>query len=133
MRGRATRNDRLLAERCGGRTGTVELFMSSSIFSLSLLAVSADGAAIRAIWVVALALVALAAIDRMKPATPRRPVVVRVDNKPTPLYREPENEQKWRSLAKLSGGALVLGALIACIIGFMLAIALDVVGGLLQA
>ena len=127
------RNERLLAERCGGGTGTVGLFMSSSIFSLSLLGVSADGAGIRAIWVVALALVALAAVDRMKPATPRRPVVVRVDNKPTPLYREPENEQKWRSLAKLSGGALVLGALIACIVGFMLAIALDVVGGLLQA
>jgi hypothetical protein len=36
-------------------------------------------------------------------------------------------------LVKLSGGALILGALIACIVGFMVAIALDVVGGLLQA
>jgi hypothetical protein len=127
------RRDGFLEERCGGGRGTIGVFMSASIFSLSQIAVSADGAAVRAIWVVALALVALAAIDRMKPATPRRPAVVRVDNKPTPLYREPENEQKWRSLAKLSGGAVVLGALIACIIGFMLAIALDVVGGLLQA
>lgn len=133
MSGKAICRGRLVAERCGGGRGTIGLFMNSSIFSLSQLAVSADGVAIRAIWVVALALIALAAIDRMKPATPRRPVVVRVDNKPTPLYREPENEQKWRSLAKLSGGALVLGALIACIVGFMLAIILDVVGGLLQA
>ncbi len=133
MRGSATRKDRTLAERCGGGRGTIGVFMDASIFSLSLVAVSADGAAIRAIWVVALALIALAAVDRMKPATPRRPAVVRVDNKPTPLYREPENEQKWRSLAKLSGGALILGALVACIVGFLVAIALDVVGGLLQA
>ena len=133
IRGNAIRNPRIDAGRRGGAGGTIVLFMSASIFLSSIFAITATGAGARAVWVVALAFLALAFIDRMKPATPRRTAVVRVDNKPTPLYREPENEQKWRSLAKLSGGALILGALIACIVGFMVAIALDVVGGLLQA
>jgi hypothetical protein len=107
--------------------------MSTSILSSSLFAITATGAGARAVWVVALALVALAFIDRMKPATPRRTAVVRVDNKPTPLYTEPEREQKWKTLANLSGGAIVLGALIACILGFLFTIAFEFVGGLLRA
>ncbi|CAB4599554.1 unannotated protein [freshwater metagenome] len=94
---------------------------------------SATGTAIRAVWIIAFAVIALAFVDRMKPATPRRPIVVRVDNKPAPLYREPTPDQKWRSLGKLSGGALLLGTLLACVLGFMLAIALQLVGGLLRA
>ena len=81
----------------------------------------------------ALALVALGAIDRMKPATPRRPIPVRVDNKPTPLYKEPEREQRRRALLQLSSGAVILGALIASLAGFLLAILLEVLGGLLRA
>ena len=94
---------------------------------------SSTGVALRALWVVALALVALAAIDRMKPATPRRPIPVRVDNKPTPLYKEPERHQRLRALMQLSGGAVILGALLATLAGFLFAIVLEVVGGLLRA
>jgi len=88
---------------------------------------------VRAVWVVALALLALWIVDRMKPATPRRPIPVRVDNKLTPLYREPEQHERRKAIFNLSAGALVLGALVACIIGFMLTIALELVGGLLKA
>lgn len=94
---------------------------------------SATDIALRALLVVALALIALGALDRMKPATPRRPIPVRVDNKPTPLYKEPEREQRRRALLQLSGGAVILGALVASIAGFLFAILLEVVGGLLRA
>ena len=93
---------------------------------------TAAGAASRALWVVALALIALAAIDRMKPSSPRR-AVVRVDNKPTPLYQEPDQQQRRRAITNLSAGAVILGALIACIVGFFFTIVLEVVGGLLRA
>jgi hypothetical protein len=107
--------------------------MSSSFISQSLLSISATGTGVRAVWVMALALLALWIIDRMKPATPRRPIPVRVDNKLTPLYREPDQQQRRKAIFNLSAGAIVLGALIACIVGFMLTIALELVGGLLRA
>lgn len=109
------------------------MFMTELLVPLSLVSMTASGAALRAIWIIALAAAALAAIDRMKPATPRRPIAVRVDQKPTPLYREPDRNHRIRALLQLSGGALVLGALIACITGFMVAVALEFVGGLLRS
>ncbi len=133
IRGRANPSPRNGAGRRGGTGGTIMLFMSTSILSSSVFAITATGAGARAVWVVALAFIALAFIDRMKPATPRRTAVVRVDNKPTPLYAEPERDQKWKSLASLSGGAIVLGALLACILGFLFTIAFEFVGGLLRA
>lgn len=117
----------------GGGRGTLSLFMSSSFISQSLLSVSTTGTAVRAVWVVALALLALWIVDRMKPATPRRPIPVRVDNKLTPIYREPDQHQRRKAIFNLSAGAIILGALIACIVGFMLTIALELVGGLLKA
>ena len=133
MRGKATRKVRMSAGAEGGGRGTLSSFMSSSVISLSLLSASTTGTAVRAVWVVALALLALWIVDRMKPATPRRPIPVRVDNKLTPLYREPEQHERRKAIFNLSAGALVLGALVACIIGFMLTIALELVGGLLKA
>ena len=94
---------------------------------------SATGTAVRAVWIIAFAVIALAFVDRMKPATPRRPIVVRVDNKPAPLYREPSPDQRWRSFGKLTAGSVLLGTLLACVLGFMFAIALQLVGGLLRA
>lgn len=91
---------------------------------------SSTGTAIRAGWAIALALVALWFIDRLKPATPRKPIPVRVDQKPTPLYQEPDRQQRRQAIARLTGGAVILGALIACVVGFAVAIALDVLGGL---
>lgn len=131
--GRANPNPRIGAGRRGGTGGTIALSMSTSILSSSVFAITATGAGVRAVWVMALALVALAFIDRMKPATPRRRAVVRVDNKPTPLYTEPERDQKWKAVANLSGGAIFFSALLACILGFLFTIAFEFVGGLLRA
>lgn len=117
----------------GGGRGTLSSFMSSSFISLSLLSASTSGTAVRAVWVLALALLALWIVDRMKPAMPRRPIPVRVDNKLTPLYREPDQQERRKAIFNLSAGALILGALVACVIGFMLTIALELVGGLLKA
>ena len=113
--------------------GTLEVFMFALVVSRSVLATSATGTAVRAIWVIAFALVALAIADRMKPATPKRTIAVRVDNKRAPLYKEPDQQHKRRALTQLSLGALFIGALIACLFGLVLTILFEVVGGLLQA
>lgn len=68
----------------------------------------------------------------MKPATSRRPAVVRVDNKPTPLYREPLPDQRARAFGKLSLSAVITGVVLACLIGFAVAFALGAVSGLLS-
>jgi hypothetical protein len=133
IRGKATRKVRMSAGADGGGRGTLSSFMSSSVISQSLLSASTTGTAVRAVWVLALALLALWIVDRMKPATPRRPIPVRVDNKLTPLYREPDQQQRRKAIFNLSAGALILGALIACLVGFVLTIALELVGGLLKA
>lgn len=109
------------------------MFMTELMSTLSLISMTATGATIRAIWIIALAGAALAAIDRMKPATPRRPIAVRVDQKPTPIYREPDRTHRIRAMLQLSGGAIVLGAFVACVFGFMIAVALEFVGGLLRS
>ena len=133
IRGNAIRNPRIDAGRRGGAGGTIVLFMSASIFLSSIFAITATGAGTRAVWVVAFAFLALACIDRMKPATPRRPIPVRVDNKSTPLYREPNRDNRRRAVLQLSGGAILLGAVLASLVGFLFAILLEVVGGLLRS
>ncbi len=114
----------------GGGRGTL---VSVMLLSLTVLATSTTGTAVRALWVVALALVALGTVSRMKPATPKRPAVVRVVQKPTPIYREQNRNQWKRSLGMLAGGSVVLGAVIACLAGFALALALNLVSGLLRS
>jgi hypothetical protein len=104
--------------------------MSNSVFMLSTMMMSSTGTALRAGWAIALAVVALWIIDRLKPATPRKPIPVRVDQKPTPLYQEPDRQHRRNAIARLTGGAVLLGALIACVLGFAAAIALEVLGGL---
>lgn len=93
---------------------------------------SSTETAVRAGWAIALALVALWIVDRLKPATPRKPIPVRVDHRPTPLYQEPGRQEKRNALLRLSGGAAVAGALIACTVAFVAAIALELLGGLLS-
>lgn len=115
---------------CDGGRGTLSSFMSNSVFMFSTMMMSSTGTTLRAGWAIALAFVALWIIDRLKPATPRKPIPVRVDQKPTPLYQEPEKQQRRNAFVRLSGGAIVLGALIACLLGFAAAIALEVLGGL---
>ncbi len=101
----------------GGGRGTLGSVMNV------LASLSGTDVTVRAAWVVACALVALAVISRMKPATPRRPAVVRVDQKPTPLYKQPEKNRKWQSAGYLSAGSLIVGAVIACIVAFVLVFA----------
>lgn len=99
--------------------------------SPAILATSATGTALRALWVLALAFLVLWMVDRMKPAAPRRTIPVRVDRTRAPLYREPERPQRVRALANLTGGSVVVAALLAFFLAFLAAIALEVVGGLL--
>lgn len=130
MTGSTQRNVGIPAVFCGGGRGTLSSFMNNSVFMLSTMMMSSTGTAIRAGWAIALAVVALWIIDRLKPATPRKPIPVRVDQKPTPLYQEPDRQQRRNAMVRLTGGAVLLGALIACILGFAAAIALEVLGGL---
>ena len=117
---------------CGvGGRGTLLSFMDDSMFELSTMMMSSTGTAIRAGWAIALALVALWIIDRLKPATPRKTIPVRVDQKPSPLYQEPERQQRRNAALRLSGGAVLAGAFVACILGFFAAIVLELLGGLL--
>lgn len=87
----------------------------------------------RALWVIALALVALGAVSRMKPATPRSHAVVRVDRKPVPFHRQPERNEVRRAAGQLAGLSVVLGAVVACLAGFALAVLLGLVGDLLRS
>lgn len=111
----------------------MSLFMFASVSFSSILSTTAESMGLRALLAVALAFVALAVIDRMKPATPKRPIVVRVDQKPVPLHREPDRQHRARAAATLSAGAVVVGTIAACILGFLLTIALELVGGLLRS
>jgi hypothetical protein len=131
-----------VAGSSGGGRGTlpsvmVPAFGAFSSFGVSatssVLATSTSGTTVRALWVVALALVALGAVSRMKPATPRRPATVRVDQKPTALYREPQKSQWKRALGMLTGWSVIVGALLACLAGLALAVALNLVGDLLRS
>jgi hypothetical protein len=104
----------LCGDTLGGGKGTLGSVMN--VFA----SLSGTDVTVRAAWVVACAVVALAVISRMKPATPRRPAVVRVDNKPTPIYKEPAKNRKWQSAGFLSIGSLAMGAVIACVVAFIL-------------
>lgn len=115
----------------GGGGGTMGVSMAFSLISTSILAANATGTAVRALWVMALAAVVLWIIDRSKPATPRRAIPVRVDKSKTPLYREPERNQRLRALANLSAGSVIVAGLVAVLVTFVAALVLEVVGGLL--
>ena len=102
-----------------------------SLFS-SISSVTAGDVTLRAVLAIALAVLALAAVDRMKPATPRRPIPVRVDERAAPLWREPERNERLRAAGNLGVGSILVGAVLACVLGFLLAITLEVIGGLLR-
>jgi hypothetical protein len=106
--------------------------MSASVsIAWSVLSVTAEQTAIVALLVVVGAFWALRAVDRLRFPVGRRPVPVPVEQLETPLHREPEPAQRLRAAGKLGGGAVLAGALAAVIIAVVLALALQVVGGLL--
>jgi hypothetical protein len=123
------------ADGTGGGRGTLSFVMVSWFMfgARPILAVSTAGTTVRALWVCALALLALAAVSKMKPATPRRPAVVRVEQRPVPLAKAPDRNHVRRALATLAGGSVVLGATLACAAGFALAVLLSLVGDLLRS
>lgn len=148
--GTATRNVRgespvRGATAVGGGGGTIGGAMSGALDSVSVISsmfpvmssatfsVTATDTTVRAVLALALAVVAIVAIDRLKPATPKRTLPLRVDQRPTPLYRDPTREQRLRAAANLGAGALMLGALAATLLGLVLAFVLEVVGGLLRS
>ena len=107
--------------------------VSVSLSSPALVAsVTAGDTTLRAVLVIALAALALVAADKMRPSAPRRPIPVRVDERAAPLWREPDKNQRLRAAGNLGVGSLVVGAVIACVLGFVLAITLEVIGGLLR-
>ncbi|MGA0862766.1 MAG: hypothetical protein ACO3RB_02645 [Ilumatobacteraceae bacterium] len=110
----------------------VSVSVLSSIWS-GLVSVTASDTTIRALLAVALAVVAIVAIDRFKPATPRRTLPLRVDQRPTPLHRDPSRDQRVRAAANLGAGALMVGALLATVLGLALALVLELVGSLLRS
>ena len=79
MTGKAQRKVRGFAVRGVGGRGTLSSFMNDSVYVLSTMMMSSTSTALRAGWAIALALVALWIIDRLKPATPRKTIPVRVD------------------------------------------------------
>lgn len=110
----------------------VSVSVMSSMYQATF-SVTATDTTVRAVLALALAVVAIVAIDRFKPATPRRTLPLRVDHRPTPLHREPSRDQRLRAAANLSAGALLVGALVATLLGLVLALALELVGSLLRS
>jgi hypothetical protein len=99
----------------------------------AILAASTAGTTVRALWVMALAMLAVAAVARMRPGGQRRAVLVRVDQRPAPLYRAPDRRKVRRSAVTLAGLSVVVGALLATAVGLVLAVLLNLVGDLLRS
>ncbi len=79
----------------------------------------------------ACAVVAMILATKSKPATSHQMRVVRVDRRSAPLYQPPAPDERWKSLGRLGGGAIVGGAVLACLLGFAAAIFLGLLNGLL--
>ncbi|MSO59527.1 MAG: hypothetical protein EXQ63_04300 [Ilumatobacteraceae bacterium] len=86
----------------------------------------------RALLVVVCSLIALAWISRSKPATSGRQIKVRLDDQPTPLYVEPLPRRRLRTSAALGGGSIVAGAVVACVISFILVALFSAITSLLN-
>lgn len=79
----------------------------------------------------AFAVVAMILATKAKPATPDSIVPVRVERRAAPIYRPPAPDERWKSLGRLGGGAIVGGAVLACLLGFAVAMFLGLANGLL--
>lgn len=117
--------------RAGARRdepATLRAEMSSVVLSSS----SSVEVAVRVAWALACAVLAVVVVSRSKPATSRRPVLVRVDHKPVPLHREPGPQERWKSAGRLGTAAVVGGVLLAIVAGFLAAFLLAAAGELLS-
>ncbi|MHB1090890.1 MAG: hypothetical protein ACYC0U_07520 [Ilumatobacteraceae bacterium] len=123
----------LECEGTGGSStlvGTVLLLSSS--FMIPLIGQSVTGVTIRSLLVVILTLGAIFLLGRSKPARPAQPIVVRVANRITPLYRAPDQQRRLVASGSLGAGAIVIGAVVAVLISVVIAYAVTTVTGLLR-
>lgn len=93
---------------------------------------SVTGVTIRSLLVVILTLGAIFLLGRSKPARPTQPIVVRVVNRLTPLYRAPDQQRRLVASGSLGAGAIVIGAVVAILVSVVIAYAVTTVTGLLR-
>lgn len=99
---------------------------------LPLIGQSVTAVTIRSLLVVILTLGAIFLLGRSKPARPNQPIVVRVDNRMTPLYKAPNQQRRFIASSALAAGAVVIGALLSVIVSVVIAYAVTTVTGLLR-
>lgn len=87
---------------------------------------------IRVLLVCLLSFGALVLINRIKPEQSDTSKMIRVSTEKTPLYTHPNRERRLTSLARLSVGAIVTGALFAIFISVAIAYIVGTVTNLLQ-
>lgn len=93
---------------------------------------SVTGVTIRSLLVVILTLGAIFLLGSSKPARPTQPIVVRVVNRLTPLYRAPDQQRRLVAGGSLGAGAIVIGAVVAILVSVVIAYAVTTVTGLLR-
>ncbi|MEO7575142.1 MAG: hypothetical protein ABIU98_05720 [Ilumatobacteraceae bacterium] len=103
-----------------------------SSFMISLISQSVTGVTIRSLLVVLLTLGAIFLVGRSKPARPNQPIVVRVDNRMTPLYKAPNQQRRLTASSILGASAVVIGAVLSVIVSVVIAYAVTTVTGLLR-
>jgi len=99
---------------------------------IPLIGQSVTGVTIRSLLVVILTLGAIFLLGRSKPARPTQPIVVRVANRMTPLYRAPDPQRRFVASGSLGAGAAVMGAIVAILITVVISYAVTTVTGLLR-
>ncbi|MEO8363870.1 MAG: hypothetical protein ABI570_05765 [Ilumatobacteraceae bacterium] len=87
---------------------------------------------IRSLLVVILTLGAIFLLGRSKPARPTQPIIVRVDNRMTPIYKAPNQQRRLLAGGALGAGAIVIGAILTVLISVIIAYAVTTVTGLLR-
>ena len=99
---------------------------------IPLIGQSVTGVTIRSLLVVILTLGAIFLVGRSKPARPTQPIVVRVDNRITPLYKTPNQQRRLLATGTLGAGAIVIGAIFTVLLSVVIAYAVTTVTGLLR-
>jgi hypothetical protein len=130
---RCSGRDSRVAIGVGGGSGTLIgiVMLSFSVMDFPVFA-STFGVTARALLVLILAGGALAILHGTKPARQQRKSVMQVNIKTTPLYSEPDDQQRKFSLIGLVGGSVVTGALMAIVVSVVLAYAVTTLTSLLK-
>ena len=118
-------------EGMGGASTLIGTVLLSS-FMIPLIGQSVTGVAIRSLLVVILTFGAIFLLGRSKPARPGQPIVVRVTNRMTPLYKASDQQRRLVASGTLGTGAIVVGAVAAILISVIIAYAVTTVTGLLR-